>query len=178
MPFGVTNIILLWQNVCHDELTFVTTNACFSWQNILLSRQKYACRNKAFVMTNTFAWKIFCRDKHNCVLTKVLSQHAYFCCDKRHVLSQQKWHLWQLPPVIDIHAVCRHRNEWSAQACEKACTKRKAPSQALNPDTDRVGTPCRLANKVSKQTDVLCPLNKCGYIRAMANSDWLKVSHM
>ena len=35
------------------------------------------------------ATNIFCRDKHDFVATKVLSQLAYFCRDKRRVLSRQ-----------------------------------------------------------------------------------------
>ena len=43
----------------------------------------YFCHNKTFVTTN------ICCDIHVFVVTKVLLQHAYFCCDKRPVLSQQ-----------------------------------------------------------------------------------------
>ena len=54
-----------------------------------------------------------CRDKHNFVATKLvgtsllLSRQAYFCRDKRRVLSRQtdvlvvaKKYLWQLPPMV------------------------------------------------------------------------------
>ena len=43
----------------------------------LLSQQKYACRDKTFVMP-----KIFCHDKHNFVATKVLSWQSYFVVTK------------------------------------------------------------------------------------------------
>ena len=98
--FVVTNIIFvatkvlshqafsLWQNtsfvmtkVCLSRQNFVTTNMCLSWQ--------------VFVAT-----KIFCHDKHNFVVTNVLLQQAYFCHNKRHVLLQQTWCLWHLPPMI------------------------------------------------------------------------------
>ena len=41
------------------------------------------CQDKSFIVTN------ICHDKCVFVMTKVLSQQAYFCRDKRHVLSQQ-----------------------------------------------------------------------------------------
>ena len=70
-------------NFCHDKTR-------------LLLRQKYACRNKTFVTTNTFVVTNICCDKRS-VSTKVLSRQAYFCYDKRHCfvtkntcLSQQK----------------------------------------------------------------------------------------
>ena len=92
--------------------------------SFLTRRQKYACRDKTVVVTNTgVSRQIFCRDKHNFVATKLLSRQAYFCRDKRLVLSRQtrvcrdktlpklcqnaktlarqKFYLWQLPPMID-----------------------------------------------------------------------------
>ena len=70
-----------------------------------------------FVATNIC--HTFCHDKNMFVRTKVLSWQAYFCRDKRRVLSPQthvchdkhvfvvtkllswqKWYLWQLPPMI------------------------------------------------------------------------------
>ena len=41
------------------------------------------CRDKSFVPT-----KIFCRDKHNFVATKLLSRQAYFCRDNTRYLWQ------------------------------------------------------------------------------------------
>ena len=52
--------------------------------------------------------QMFYRNKHNksFVATKVLSRQAYFCRDKRRVLSQHMfivaWYLGQLPPVIGV----------------------------------------------------------------------------
>ena len=69
-----------------------------------VSRQKYTCRDKTFVSTNICRHKHVClshksmlvatntcigRDKHNFVATKVLSRQAYFCRDKRCMLSPQ-----------------------------------------------------------------------------------------
>ena len=52
----------------------------------LLSRQKYACREKTFVATKLcLSWQnIFVATK-----LKLLSWQAYFCCNKRRVLSWQ-----------------------------------------------------------------------------------------
>ena len=77
--------------------------------NTSLSWQKYACRDKTFVVTNTcLSWwifdltKIFCRDKHAFVAAKVFSRQAYLCHDKRCVscLWWQKWYLWHLLPMV------------------------------------------------------------------------------
>ena len=78
--------------VCHDKTR-------------LLSRQKYACRDKHILSRLAY----FCREKHVFVASKIffrtniiLSRQAYFCRDKRCILSQQKLYLWQLPPVIEV----------------------------------------------------------------------------
>ena len=55
--------------VCHDRTR-------------LLSRQKYACRDKIMF-----------------VATKYLSRQTRVCRNKT-FLSRQNWYLWQLPPVI------------------------------------------------------------------------------
>ena len=43
--FVVTNIILSWQNFCHEKLTFVATNTSFVVTKVCLSRQNI-CRGK------------------------------------------------------------------------------------------------------------------------------------
>ena len=59
--------------ICHDK-RFVARKTC-------MSRQKYACPDKRFAMTN------ICRDKHNFDSTKVLlRRQAYFGSDK-HVFA-------------------------------------------------------------------------------------------
>ena len=77
---------------------------CFVMTNTFLSRQKYACRDRTFVTTNISLSqqklccdKHICHNKHNFVMTEVLSWQAYFCCDKRHVL----W--WQTCVCHDKH---------------------------------------------------------------------------
>ena len=61
--FVATKVYLLRQNFCHDKIMFVTT--------------------KYFLTTN------ICHDKHMFVMMKVLLWQAYFCQDKRCVLSWQ-----------------------------------------------------------------------------------------
>ena len=105
---------LLWQKFCRDKHVFVATKHVFC-------RDKIFCVDKTFVVTN------ICHNKHNFVVTKVLSWRTwFFFCNKRHVfvatkvcllwqnfccnkimffatklcLSQQKWYLWQLPLMI------------------------------------------------------------------------------
>ena len=64
----------------------------------LLSRQKYACHDKTFVVTNIFLlWQNFCPNKYlsqqQFCVTKALSWQAYFCCDKS-MLVATKLLLW------------------------------------------------------------------------------------
>ena len=68
-------------NFCHNKTSFVTTKICLSWQNVFVAtRVTNICRNKRnFVRTNMC---LLCF-----VMTKVLSWQAYFCHDKRYVLS-------------------------------------------------------------------------------------------
>jgi len=73
-----------WQEVpqasclLRQNMSFVVTKACLLQQNV--------CHDKImFVMT-----KYFCRNKHIFVVTKVLSRQAYFCHDKRCVLTRGK----------------------------------------------------------------------------------------
>ena len=61
-----------------DKSMIIATDTCLSRQNII-------CRDKTFVST-----KIFYRDKHNFVATEVFSRQAYFCRDKRRILSSQR----------------------------------------------------------------------------------------
>ena len=69
-------LCLLW-----ETYMFVATKL-LSWQilvatNIILSRQKFCCDKHMLLM----AKDVFCHDKH---------------------VLQQKWYLWQLPPVIAV----------------------------------------------------------------------------
>jgi len=98
-------------NFCHSWtvtiLYSITGWSCYKYdfcRNKHVSRQKYACRDKAFVATNICRHihvclshksmlvainTCICRHKHNFVATKVLSRQAHFCLDKRCVLSPQ-----------------------------------------------------------------------------------------
>ena len=94
------SMLLSWQIFVMSN-NFVTSKLLLLRQTCVLSWQKYACHDKTFVTMNiclsqqifvatTFVTKyFFCRNKHNFVTTKVLSRQAYFCCDKRCVLSWQ-----------------------------------------------------------------------------------------
>ena len=71
----VVTKLLLWQTyVCHDKTHF-------------LSRQKYACCDKTFVVTN-----LCLSQQKNLLLPKIIVTTK--------CLLQQKLYLWQLPPVI------------------------------------------------------------------------------
>ena len=129
MSFVVTKACLLQQNVYHNKIMFVMTKYFCRNKHMfvvtkVLSRQAYFCHDKRCVLT---------RGKSKLVVTKLLSQQKLclsqfvttkvcqkFCCDKNtfvatkdmfchdtHVfvvtityLSQQKWYLWQLLPMI------------------------------------------------------------------------------
>ena len=67
------------QMFCRGTRLFVSMFAVTK----LLSQQNYVSRQNIFVVTH------ICRDKNVFVTTKVLSRQAYFCRDKRRVLSQQ-----------------------------------------------------------------------------------------
>ena len=71
------------------SLAGAATSIIFVATNIFLSRQAYfSCDKHVFVATK----HVFCRDKRMLVTTKVLSQQAYSCYNKRRVyryLSQQ-----------------------------------------------------------------------------------------
>ena len=109
----ITTKVLLQQNFlsrqayfCYDKQVFVATKVSLLRQTSVttktcLPQQKFwsnknVCCNETFVITNIlllqqkmcFAMTHFCHDKHLFVATKLL--------------SQQKWHLWQFPPMIDL----------------------------------------------------------------------------
>ena len=67
----VTKVCLLQQKFYHDKHTFVTTKDMF-------------CHDKHMFVTTKVS---FVHNKIMFVATKVLTQQAYFCCNKRRVLS-------------------------------------------------------------------------------------------
>ena len=105
------------QKFCCYNTSFVVTKVCLLWQKIFFRNNSFfatnICHDKHNFVELTFVMKIrVCHDKtrlfikSNFVVTKVLSQQAYFCHDKRRVvltklLLQQKWYLWQLTPMIE-----------------------------------------------------------------------------
>ena len=72
--------------LCHDKHVFVTTKHlfCFNKSMLVMTKAKIFCCDKSFVVTNiillrqTHVW----RDKSMLVMTKLLSQQNYVCCDK------------------------------------------------------------------------------------------------
>ena len=96
-----------------DRSLLLTLRQCIKNTQLYLtiggSCHKYHfCHNKHVIVATK---QVFCHDKvwlpwlprlpwQNIFgMTKVLSRQAYFCCDRRCVLSQQTWYLWQLPPM-------------------------------------------------------------------------------
>ncbi len=88
----------------------------------MFCRDKNISRDKhKFVATKLVKTNIW-RDKHNFGTTKVLSRQTHVCLDETRLLSrqnyasiifvatkhlsQQKWYLWQLPPMIDFVPTC------------------------------------------------------------------------
>jgi len=112
-----THLMSRQKYACRNE-TFVTTKLCLLQQNIFVMTKHIFCHDKimqvpflcdkhAFVMTKVLLWQTwfccdkFCQDKHTFVTTKDV-----FCHDKHmlvvtKLLSQQKWYLWQLQPMIE-----------------------------------------------------------------------------
>jgi len=72
--FVATNILLSWQNICHDKHNFVVTKVCLSWQNFFCNKHKY------------LSWQNFCWDKN--IFDKCCGKHTFvatkdtFCHDK------------------------------------------------------------------------------------------------
>ena len=100
-----THLLLRQKYVCCDKTSVATKEClCLSWQifvatNIILSWQAYFCHDKHMFVSQTHV----CHDK-----TCLLLWQKYACHDKTFVmtilcLSQQKWQLWQLPPMTDTH---------------------------------------------------------------------------
>ena len=96
---AATGIIFVATNTC-----FVVTKLCLSRQIFVayfcrdkkrvlscqtrLSRQKYACRNKTFVVT-----KLCCRSKTFVATKFCLSWQKYFCKSKSILLTRQNWNV-------------------------------------------------------------------------------------
>ena len=84
---------------CHDQHVFVATVVCVCCdKTCLLSWQKYACRDKSFVMTK---WSLLQQTRF--VMTKLLSQQMFvttkhaFCHDKSMLndVCHDEYLLWQ-----------------------------------------------------------------------------------
>ena len=72
-----------------------------------------SCSDKSMLVTT----KIFCRDKHNFAVTKLLSRQAYFCRDKHNFvatsifLSRQKTCLSRQKTCLSRQNVLRDKND-------------------------------------------------------------------
>ena len=71
----------------------------FCREKLLLSRQTRLCLDKTHLLSRQ---RYACRDKHNFVATKVLSRQAFFCRDKRRVMI-----LTAAPGYDKVHAACQ-----------------------------------------------------------------------
>ena len=109
-------------NFCRDKHVFVST--------------KYFCRNKSFVMTNKHNFVCLSkshvsRDKMFVASNRILSQQAYFCRDKRRVLS------WPTIYLSRQTRVCR----------DKAFVRTKMTSAAAPANSRLIPFACRLQYK-------------------------------
>ena len=87
-------------NFCHNKsfvttLLFVAAKHIFCCDKSMLVIWPKFCGNKIMfvVMTKSFVMTNICCDKHNSVVTKVLSQQTYFCHDK-HVFVATTKHIF------------------------------------------------------------------------------------
>ena len=74
------------------QVSFFVATKVLSWQTHV------CCQNRSFFVTTKV-----------CLLRQNLCQSVtyIFCCNKRSVLSWQKWYLWQLPPLIGLWVLQR-----------------------------------------------------------------------
>ena len=75
----VTNMCLVQQKSLSGQTIFVVTNKSFVTTSILLLQQAYFCCDKRHVLSQQTH---ICHDKIKHVVTKVLSQLNYICCNK------------------------------------------------------------------------------------------------
>jgi len=92
-----------------------------------LSRENYVCRDKHVFCRDKHVFchdkHVFYRDKSMLGVTKLtcLSRQKYFSRQSTEVLSRQacfcrdKWHLWNLQPVI--HNYMHYAARWGSQFC-------------------------------------------------------------
>jgi len=126
--------VSVW-SVCSVSLVGAATSIIFVTTNVFVFvMTKYFCHDKTFVVTN------ICRDKPMFVVTKVLSQQAYFCrntsllllrqthvcCDKSKLVATKPllWQnyvdrllSWQKYVCHDKHFCCDKRRVLSWQTC-------------------------------------------------------------
>ena len=76
----------------------------YHWQELLQVSFCLSRQNTSFVWKLLFETKYLSRQQF-CSPETCFATQAYFCRDKRRVLSRQKWYLWQLPPTIRENVV-------------------------------------------------------------------------
>ena len=96
---GESSVVDAWS--CWSVAHPTGTAAVYDWRELpqvtfLSWRTFRVCRDKTILSGQKYAG----RDKKNLCRQNTLSRQAYFCRDKRRVLSRQKWYWWQLPPTI------------------------------------------------------------------------------
>ena len=123
---------------CRDK-TFVATNIILSRQNFtrVTTKQDTCLSHKTFVATKDVL--SVCRDKRKCLsrqttklclsrqifvvflATKMIVVTALASDSNKHMfvatktcLSQQKWYLWQLPPIIKGTCTRGHLPDWQS----------------------------------------------------------------
>ena len=94
--------------------SFVTTSILCNDKRRVLSWQIYACRDKTFCHNKQFLVTNMCCDKHNFVMTKLLSRQAYF-------LSQQQKTFWSWQNFSMTNDPCGSSRQWyySSEICCK-----------------------------------------------------------
>ena len=89
--------LLLHFAVRFASLVEATTSIISVATKVLSGQTRVCCQNMSFFVTTRV-----CSSQWNDVCATYI-----FCCDKRSVLSWQKWCLWQLPPMIGLRVLQR-----------------------------------------------------------------------
>ena len=88
--FFVATKVLSWQTCYCDNKCVCCDKTCLLLRQNCLLGQNFCCdKLLLFTFVAIHVTKIFCHNKHNFVMTKLLPQQAGFCCNKRRVLSWQ-----------------------------------------------------------------------------------------
>ena len=124
MSFVTTKLCLLWQNFCHDKIMSVATqllsqqtHVCHDKSFVSTSIWTHVCHNKIMFVTTNICCDKFCRDKNILsrqtivFTTKLLSQQAYFYCDKRCFVATNTCLLRQISATTKMILVAAPTND-------------------------------------------------------------------